>query len=243
MPEATQVKTKLERLRQKKLSSKTSTKEKPYYYPNHNLYTKQEFELLDTIYSLEPPAGNTRNEEITLLDDFWEKKDLTNSHKKKNFTKNFIWFFYGVMLTSILWLIFYEFKVYEIKTKDSTSIVYHKTTKLVTDKTVDKEVMKTLKKEAIETQENLLAIQSVPIKKESVFSKWFKLKPKQKVIPTKSTMPTARSHVVGSGDSLWVIANKYYSNPSPENINKIAKANKLKLSSSLQPGQKLLVPE
>ena len=235
MAEVTQLKTKIKSLRQKSLSDKTITKEdKPYFYPKQNLYTRQEFELLDTIYSLDAPARDTKDEEIAFP---------VMKEEKNNFTGNLVWFFYGVMFTSILWFVFYEFKIHEFQTKDNTSIVYHKTAKLMTDKTVDKEVMKTLKKEAIDTQENLLAIQAIPVKKDFGFSKWFKLKPKKNVIATPPKIEAVRFHVVGSGDSLWVIADKYYSKPSPENINKIAKANKLKLTSSLQPGQKLVVPE
>ena len=76
---------------------------------------------------------------------------------------------------------------------------------------------------------------------------WFS--PKQQpsnneVIPTSNVIQSSvRYHTVASGDLLWIIANKYYSNPSQENIEKIMKANNMKRIGLLKLGQKLVVPE
>ena len=93
--------TQINKFRQKKLrnlGSKTKQKDdtlsNDYFYPKQNLYTRQEFELLDTIYSDEP-STITDTEEIkkedTLLNDFWpqNKEEYLNvAQSKNNFFKS-----------------------------------------------------------------------------------------------------------------------------------------------------------
>ena len=198
------------------------------------LYTRQEFELLDTIYSDEPPGTFKSSDGLTQEDNFWpqDKEKVFYFNQNKNLFRNILWFISGVIFTSIIWFVFFQVKVHEIRTKDNTRIVFHKTAEIMTDKTLDKEVSKKLENQKVIKQES-----------QKPWSNWFKSRPKKEAVINPASLPPVRFHTVGNGDSLWVIADKYYSKPSPENINKIAKANKLKLSSSLQPGQRLVIPE
>ena len=206
-----------------------------YYYPKNNLYTRQEFELLDTIYS-DGPQNTYENIEKELSHDFWpqnKEEYLKFSNKKSNFLTKLTYFTAGVMLTSAIWLIYFQVNLNERTAKDNTRIVFHKTAQILTHKTVDKEITRKLADSKVSARSSKFN-----------FSKWFSNKPKKvgATLATSNPVPS-KFHTVSSGDSLWVIANKYYSNPSPDNIIKIAKANNLKTSSVLQAGQKLVVPE
>ena len=243
MPETTQ----LNKIRQRRLRHSASKLKEDqainsYFYPKNNLYTRQEFELLDTIYSDEPPTEANLVEKAVELENFWpqNKEELmTSSNQRSSLFNNLLWFVSGVMLTSVVWLIYFQFKVSEIRTKGDTQIVFQKTAALMTDKTVDKEVSNKL--------ENKNAAEQV---KKSIFSNWFISKPKSKPLVESPVIKQEQPvniapvgfHVVSSGDSLWTIANKYYSNPSPENINKIMKANKMRRIGILSVGQKLVIP-
>lgn len=216
-----------------------STAGKPlnsYFYPKNNLYTRQEFELLDTLYSDEPP---TIKEDVVLIDDFWpqnKEEFLKMSDQKKLLLTKISWFLLGVMLTSAIWFIFFQFKLYETSTKENTKIVFHKTAQIVTHETADKEITKQLQSK---NQGQTKVARSFKLKLPSLFTR----KPTTKVETPVVPLLQEKYHTVGSGDSIWVIAQKYYSNPSPDNINKILKANKLKQNNYLQPGQKIVIPQ
>ena len=47
------------------------------------------------------------------------------------------------------------------------------------------------------------------------------ISPKKGELDQYAKIEPVKFHIVTNGDSLWIIANKYYSNPSPDNINKI----------------------
>ena len=236
--------------------TKTKTKENKtidsYFYPKHNLYTRQEFELLDTIYADEPSSLSERPKEELLLNDFWpqnKEEFLTVSNQKSDLLKNIVWFLSGVMLTSAVWLIFFQVNIHEIKTKTDTQIVFQKSAKLMTDKTLDKEVASTFKNQGTTEQ--------------SSSPQFFKQESKENIVLDNPPMPVSaatdikeqvanvkeeyimglKEHIVINGDSLWTIANKYYSNPSPDNIKKIMKANKMRRVGVLSIGQKVIIPE
>ena len=269
--------TQLNKMRQKKLrslASKSRTlEEKPvknYFYPKNNLYTRQEFELLDTIYSDDPPTTFESREEIFIGKDFWPKDKeelLINSGSKVNHFTNAIWFVGGVMLTSVIWLIYFQVNVHAIKTKNDTQIVFQKSAALMTDKTVDKEVINKLQKQktigessitlneiinkktinsGTQIKSEMSKITEKPLKEQSkiAFSNWFAPKNNQKaVVVTPPSIKEPKTYSVVNGDSLWIIAKKCYSDPSQENINRIMKANNMKRVGTLSIGQKLVIPE
>ena len=236
--------------RLKGLGNKSKSKETAsigsYLYPKNDLYTREEFELLDTIYSDEPPVIDQSKEikqEVPVAENFWpENKEeyLNITNNKNNFFTNLGWFLSGVALTSVVWLIYFQINVHEIRTKNDTQIVFQKSANIMTDKTIDKEVSKQLKdKKSIEEQSKSSNLISKYLA--NLFSK------KTPVVKPPVTEPQkiepVRFYTVGNGDSLWVIANKYYSNPSPGNINKIMKANSMKRVSTLLVGQRLVIPQ
>ncbi len=256
----------LSKFRQKKpknLAHKTKDTEdkavSDYFYPKNNLYTRQEFELLDTIYSDEPVPETTENKQPVIIDNFWpqnKEEYLTQSPIKNNALTNIGWFTSGVMLTSVIWLIYFQLSVHEIKAKHETQIVFNKSAELMTDKTADKEMTKSLKTNtSIQNNKTglfkfsfpqIFSKKNVPIKEESnVVAEQAKvvepIQVKKEEVPI--TSKENKTYTVKSGDSLWIIAKKVYSDPSPLNIEKIAKANKLRLTSTLSLGQKLVVPE
>ena len=237
--------TQLNKFRQKRLRSsanKTHSKDdKPvssYFYPKHNLYTRQEFELLDSIYSDEPVTADTKIiQGAALEENFWpqnKEEYFIVSNKKNDLLTKLSWFLVGVMLTSVVWLIYFQVNVHEIRTKNDTQIVFQKSPQILTDKTVDKEITNKLEKKNQEVS-----------KKEAAksWTSWFKFKPKKAAAVSTIATAQVKYHTVLNGDSLWIIANKYYSDPSPDNITKLVKANNLKLTSVLQAGQKLVVPQ
>lgn len=223
--------TQLNKFRQRRLRtlSKKAREEKSrdsYFYPRTNLYTKEEHELLDTIYTDEPSPITQDGQEPVVLDNFWQDfkaEELILPQPKNKFFEKVTWFVVGAMLTSVLWLIFYQVNVHKIKTEMDTQIVFQKSAHIVTDKTADKEVTAKLEKKK---------------------THWFSLKraPKQEVVIAKAPLPPVRYHTVGNGDSLWTIAQKYYVDPSQSNIDKIMKANNMKRIGILQLGQKLVIP-
>ena len=242
--------TNISKFRQKRLKglvnrskSKEAAPANNYFYPKNDLYTKEEFELLDTIYSDEPLNIGQDKEikaEIPIAENFWpqnKEQYLSVSNNKNSFLTNAGWFLAGVALTSVIWLIYFQVNIHEIRTKSDTQIVFQKSANIMTDKTVDKEVTKQLKdKQATKSKSsnhtswltNLFSKKTPTIKPP--------ISEPQKIEPV-------RFHTVANGDSLWIIANKYYSNPSPDNINKIMKANNMKRVSTLSIGQRLVVPQ
>ena len=236
--------TNISKFRQKRLKG-LATKPKEtapinsYFYPKNDLYTKEEFELLDTIYSDEPSLEEKREikPEIINPENFWpqnKEEYLSISNNKNSFLTNASWFLSGVALTSVIWLIYFQVNIHEIRTKGDTQIVFQKAINVMTDKTVDKEISKQLKGEKI-ARENIIS---------KYLSNLFSKK-KPTVVPANEPIKIepVRFHIVTSGDSLWVVANKYYSNPSPANINKIMQANNMKRVGTLIIGQKLVIPQ
>lgn len=240
--------TQLNKFRQRRLrslSNKVDADDKPvssFYYPKSNLYNKKEYELLDTIYSDDPGAQAKAIESEAALDNFWpENKEyyVNLSSEKSYFLTKLSWFLAGVMLTSLVWFIYLQIYVHHIKVKNDTQIVFQNSALIMTDKNVDKEVKKALNEKS-----------KINFPKFSL-SRLFKPKSQvKKETPVINTPVTAvpetlniKYHTISNGDSLWTIAKKYYSNPSPDNISKIADANNLKLTSTLQLGKKLVIPE
>lgn len=231
--------TQLNKFREKKLrrvTARTQTDtDKPinsFFYPKSNLYNRNEFELLDTIYSDGPPTQIGELQEAIPLDNFWPQNKADN--KNNLFFTKFTYFAFGIMVASLIWLIYFQFSVNQIKTKNDTQIVFHSSANIMTDKTADKEITKKLG-----NQESKAPLSH---RVKNLLNRLFTPKQKTETAVNPATIAAVRFHTVGNGDSLWVIANKYYSNPSPENITKIAKANNLKITAILQAGQKLVVP-
>ena len=250
MVDATQLKKTRRKPGRSMANTGTQTEDKPinsYFYPKNNLYTRQEFELLDTIYSDDPPGTHEHLHGINIdnVNNFWpQNKEEHLSIQKSNPLKNLIWFTGGVILTSVIWFTFFQVKVNEIRTKDNTKIVYHKTAPIITDKTADKELAKSLGSQDSKLLDNQIVLkqEKEKVSQAQPWISWFNQKPKQQVIATNQVPSQIKYYTVSNGDSLWIVAGKYYSNPSPDNINKLIKANNLKLSSILQPGQKLVIP-
>ena len=240
--------TNISKFRQKRLKglankSKETTPIGSYFYPKNDLYTREEFELLDTIYSDEPSIEEKK--EIK-SETFWpqNKEEYLNiSNNKNNFLTNLSWFVGGVALTSLVWLIYFQVNVHEIRTKSDTQIVFQKSVNIMTDKTVDKEVSKQLGKKITEAKVNNSNLSKEnPISK--YFASFFSKKPQTiQAVNEPPRIEPVKFHTVQSGDSLWIIANKHYSNPSPTNINKIMKANNMKRVGTLSIGQKLVIPQ
>ena len=238
--------TNISKFRQKRLKGLANkTKEtspiNSYFYPKNDLYTREEFELLDTIYSDEPSAEENKEikPEITSTENFRpqnKEEYLSIANNKNSFLSNMTWFLGGVAITSVVWLIYFQINVHEIRTKGDTQIVFQKSANIMTDKTVDKEVSKQLKdKKTAGEKENTIS---------KYFSNLFSKKaPKIQPVSETPKIEPVKFHIVTNGDSLWVIANKYYSNPSPDNINKIMKANNMKRVGTLGVGQKLVIPQ
>lgn len=223
----------------------------------NSLYTKEEFELLDTIYS---DDGTTQAKQETLtIEDFWPKeKDeyLTLPLKRTPLLTNLAWFLGGILASSAVWLIYSQVSINEIKTKADTQIIFQKSTAIMTDKNFDKEAQKQLNKnnsksfgflsnlfntkkpvvpKQIQNTNTQTELQQEPQKEQATAEM-------KQEIPSPQ-IPTVRYHTVQNGDSLWIIANKHYSNPSPQNINKIMKANNMRRIGVLSIGQKLVIPE
>ena len=231
-----------------------------YFYPQSNLYSKEEFELLDTIYSDEAAKQEHANRKVSTeqapVEDFWPRNReeyLTVTAPKSSFLTNLMWFCSGVLLTSAVWLVYFQISVKEIKTRADTQIVFQKATAIMTDKTVDKEVSKQLNQKPAAKGEVKKAKGILP----SFLANWFQPKEAKLEAETQSTPEQAqevkepttppvetqlRYHTVANGDSLWTIAQKYYESASPSNMNKIMKANNLRRASYLRPGQRLIIP-
>ncbi len=257
-------------------------------YPSFGtkLYSKEEFELLDSIYSDNPLSVDIQQKtedqseassDISFQrDNFWARNReelLALQKSKNNIFSNLAWFSAGVMLTSVVGLIYLQMNSFEAKQKQDIQIVFQKSVQVMTDKTIDKEVADKLIKKDFE-KKDIVEIKNPEVaeKKNNFkfdFSDLFKKqevksvpvnvaqaeieKPAPVVAPVEAVKPapvkvqeTAKQpkyHVIGNGDSLWLIANKYYANPSNENISKIMKANNIRsVYSTLRLGQKLTIP-
>lgn len=249
----------LHKTRQRKArntSNITATKERitgSYFYPKSNLYTRQEFELLDTIFSDEPIEEIDREVEHR---DFWpqNKENLLNppiSLKSKLMT-NFAWFAGVVILTSVISIIVFQLKIAEFKNKENIQIVFHKSAHITTEKTVDTDLTSSLTKEP---QKIAQANVNKGIKLPVFPGLFFKKPAADKVVPqTKNQIAEAENkiqqdlktnfvnHTIQNGDSLWLIAKEYYGDPSPDNIKRIRNANDIRTLNLLLPGNKLVIP-
>ena len=206
----------------------------------NRLYTKEEFELLDTIYS---DDGITQIKQETLnIEDFWPKeKDeyLSLPLKRTPLIGNLGWFLGGILASSAVWLIYTQVSINEIKTKADTEIIFQKSASIMTDKNFDKKAQSQLNKNNSKSfgfLSGLYTNTQTKTQKDQV-------SPEVKQEAPPPQIPVVRYHTVQNGDSLWIIANQYYSNPSPQNINKIMKANNMRRIGVLSIGQKLVIPE
>lgn len=280
MPET--ILNKISQKRSRNFTSPTQDdKPETFLYPSNKLYSKEEFELLDSIYS-DKPFNTDINMELTETDkeslnlhrdNFWARNReellaLQQNNKSSIFT-NLTWFASGVMLTSVVGLIYLQMNGRDIKPKQEIQIVFQKSAQIMTDKTLDKEVSEKLvsneiaKSTSIEnpTQSgfkfalpklNIFPLQKsepkIEVKepiKEVIASEPAKPVelPAQVQQQEESTIEHVKYHTINNGDSLWILANKYYSNPSQENIKKIMKANHIRsVYSTLHLGQKLVIP-
>lgn len=221
--------TQINKIREKRLRTIPNKKQvkdngsvNTYFHPKSNLYTKQEFELLDSIYSDGPPTSLKDTQEL-VQENFWPKLKKEEHKfilsKQSDFFTKAGWFALGSIVASVIWLIFFQINVHQIKTQHDTQIVFQNTPQILTDKNADKEIIKTLENKQKTEQQN----------------------DSPKTVT--NTQLAVKYHTVGNGDSLWTIANKYYSNPSPDNINRIMKANNMRRVGILNIGQKLVIPE
>lgn len=134
-----------------------------FFYPKHNLYSKREYELLDSIYSDEPgDMTEVKKQEAEEARDFWPQANdelLERPTPRKAYFSKVGWFTSGVVLSSLVWLVFFQVNVNSIQTKSDTEIVYQNKAKIITDKTVDKELTKKLEKleKKIEKQKEVIA--------------------------------------------------------------------------------------
>lgn len=244
-------------------------------YPTNKLYSKEEFELLDSIYSDKPfnmdiELTETDKESINLQrDNFWARNReelLALQNNKTNVFTNLVWFASGMMLMSVVGLIYLQMNGREIKPKQEIQIVFQKSAQIMTDKTADKEVSEKLVSTEIAKSSTeqattsgfkfefpKLALFSLPKAEQKVEAKQLaqevvasEPKPVQAPVQQQIAEPVVNQvkyHTIGNGDSLWILANKYYSNPSQENIKKIMRANHIRsVYSTLHLGQKLVIP-
>src|SRR3989338_10010943 len=231
---------KVRQRRLKKLENSTKfTDDKPvtsFYYPKNNLYTRQEFELLDTIYADEPSNINEVTQ-MPELQGFWpqNKEEILNlSNQPNNFLSKLTWFGAGVILTSLVWLIYFQISVHAIKTKHQTQFVFHKSAEILTDKTADEQLTKTLLKQASPkfsfSLPNLFAKKPV------------EAKPTDQIKPEEKTQLATEQNKVIIPIPEAANSSQDLTYHTIENVNKIAKANKLKLNSVLALGRKLTIP-
>lgn len=211
-----------------------------YLYPKNNLYTRQEFELLDSIYSDESPGflweENSMREQA--------RRNHPGTFNKRDFLGKAGYLITGMMLTSVIWLVYLQFHDHSLRTKNDTQIVFQKSAEIVTHGSVDKQVAGVISpprrvRPLADNQQSAVSKQSLAVDSlQSTVNRQLSTSSHH----SSSTPKSIKSHTIKNGDSLWLIANKYYSNPSPENINKIMKANKLRATSILSLGQKIVIP-
>ena len=245
-------------------------------YPTNKLYSKEEFELLDSIYSDKPfnmdiELTETDKESINLQrDNFWARNReelLALQNNKTSVLSNLVWFASGMMLMSVVGLIYLQMNGKEIKQKQEIQIVFQKSAQIMTDKTADKEVSEKLVSTEIAKSSSAekaatsgfkfelpkLALFSLPKTEQKAEAQQpakevIASEPKPIEVPVQQQIAEpvvnqVKYHTIGNGDSLWILANKYYSNPSQENIKKIMRANHIRsVYSTLHLGQKLVIP-
>lgn len=175
----------------KKISNKAKVKPNGYFFPKDTLYTKREYELLDSIYSDDSvqEANNSQDKEFT---DFWpnNKEELlpASPTKLSNFSKAG-WFASGVAISSLIWLIYFQVNIHAIKTKTDTQVVFQQSTNIITDKNLDKKVARKLTDANLQSN-NLNSSQGAMI---SIFDKLFGAKQVEKTdqkVESAENLPT-----------------------------------------------------
>lgn len=240
------------------LSSRTRDKKKveSFFYPQKKLYSKEELELLDSLYSdRSSDSDEAIMNELKPETEFWQEEKMHFSRRIPLTTK-IKWFASGMVLTSLVWLIYFQLSGHTIGSYTRPKIVFKTAATIVTDKSFDREITHGLGESRLalarvknENKFSLPFISGLLAKKpeEAKATKESSIGSNVKVVEnvseenSSSTLP-ATYHVIKNGDSLWLIAKEYYGNPTPENIKKIMDANKLTPVSYLYPGKKIVIP-
>ena len=89
-----------------------------------------------------------------------------------------------------------------------------------------------------------LKVENIPLAKtdSKALAKKSPILQMKKSTPTKSSKSNVSEYHIKSGDTLEIIANKFYGNSDPSSVDKIKVANKIRDVRLLQIGQKIIIP-